>query len=97
MNMSEMLMDDIEAAGISVEEANGGLVIQCFSLTALAEFSGVMRERGYDIPLVWLVDCKQGLPDESELKNLSKLASRVGVGCAAAFLLPPASVRCISV
>lgn len=81
MNLTEMFLDSLESADISPELANAAIVLQCFSLDAIVEFAAVQRQRGYDIPLVWLVECEHGLPGEDELQRLQGLATYVGVGC----------------
>eukprot|EP00892_Ulva_mutabilis_P012686 jgi/Ulvmu1/9790/UM056_0030.1 len=79
MNLPEMMMDAIVEAGITSGEASK-LVIQCFSFDGLKQFSKLMKSRGYDIPMVLLRECQDGLPDEDMLKELSALSSNVGVG-----------------
>lgn len=81
MNLPQMMMDAILAAGITRPESSK-LVIQCFSFDALKQFSDIMRENQYDIPLVLLRSCQDGLPEESELQELTRLSTNVGVGCA---------------
>jgi hypothetical protein len=81
--MTEMFLDEVRNAGISVDQANAGLVVQCFSLDTLEEFAAVQRVRGYDIPLVWLVACESGLPNVMHLTRLRSLATHTAVGYAA--------------
>lgn len=81
MNLPEMMMDAILDAGITRSEASK-LVIQCFNFDGLAQFSTLMRKHNYDIPMVLLRSCQDGLPDREMLKNLTSLSSNVGVGCA---------------
>lgn len=80
MNLPQMMMDAILAAGITRPESSK-LVIQCFSFDGLKQFSKIMREKQYDIPLVLLRSCQDGLPEDSKLKELAGLSSNVGVGC----------------
>ena len=80
--MSTAFLDAVEAAGVSAEIANAGLVVQCFDLEALKTFAAVQAQRGFDIPLVWLVSCAQGLPNTDLLVTLSKLATYTAVACA---------------
>ena len=72
-------MQEIQQAGVTREEARD-LVVQCFDLEALRQFSSIMRQAKYDIPLVLLVDCADGLPDVDTMQQLKSLASEVGVG-----------------
>ena len=78
-------MQEIQQAGVT-QEAARDLVVQCFDLDTLQQFSRLMRQAQYDIPLVLLVDCNQGLPSESTMKKLKSLSSDAGIGFAP---LPP--------
>lgn len=80
MNLPEMMMGEILEAGITRDEASQ-LVIQCFSFDGLKQFAEIMHLHGYDIPLVLLRSCQDGLPDKAMLEELTSLASNVGVGC----------------
>lgn len=82
MNMSMLFLDALESTGVSVEQANAGVVVQCFDLDALKEFASVQANRGYDMPLVWLVSCDMGLPSSEDLTALSELATLTAVACA---------------
>ena len=50
--MPEIFLNDLGKSGIPVADANAGVVLQCFDLTALEAFSKLQRSRGYDLPLV---------------------------------------------
>jgi hypothetical protein len=80
-DVAKLLMQEILKAGLTPEEAKD-LVIQCFDLNGLKTFSEYMRKEGYDIPMVLLVECSQGLPDLDTMEQLKGLASEAGVGCA---------------
>jgi hypothetical protein len=82
INMTEIYLDAMVAAGITPVQAHTGLVVQCFSLPALEEFAAAQRQRSFDIPLVWLVPCEAGLPGEDDVRRLQKLASHTAVGYA---------------
>jgi hypothetical protein len=81
-DIPEMLINEIKKAGITPKEAHDWLVVQCFDLYTLEQFSKHMQRSHYDIPLVLLADCKAGLPGTAAMQKLSSLASQGGVGCA---------------
>lgn len=83
LDMPQIFLEDLKNSGISMEEANAGVVLQCFDLDALEAFSKLQKAAGYDLPLVWLVECAHGLPSDAELRRLQGLATYTAVGCAA--------------
>lgn len=78
--MPKLLMQEIQQAGVTAAEARN-LVVQCFDLEALEKFSAYMKEAQYDIPLLLLVECEQGLPNKDTMLKLKALASEAGIGC----------------
>ena len=82
INMTEVYLDAVVKAGISMLLAHDKLVVQCFSLPALEDFAAAQAARGFDIPLVWLVECEAGLPEQRDLERLARLATYTAVGCA---------------
>jgi hypothetical protein len=81
MNMTDLFLDALKRSSISVLDADAGLVVQCFDLDELTEFSKAQKALGYDLPLVWLVPCEEGLPQADRLRTLKGLATHTAVGC----------------
>jgi hypothetical protein len=81
MNMTDLFLELLKGSRITKHAANAGLVVQCFDLDELVEFSKVQRALGYDVPLVWLVACEDGFPQPDKLRILKGLASHTAVGC----------------
>lgn len=94
MNMPELFLDALARSPISKAQAEASVVLQCFSYTGLQSFSAVQKRRGYDLPLVWLVGCEDGLPSTAQLRALSRLATHVGIGCAPFFVLTSGCLMC---
>lgn len=79
--MPKLLMQEIQQAGVTPAEAKD-LVVQCFDLDTLQQFSQYMKQAHYDIPLILLVDCKDGLPGTATMRKLKALSAEAGIGCA---------------
>jgi hypothetical protein len=77
--LAKLLMQEIQKVGLTPDEAKD-LVIQCFDLNGLKQFSVYMRQAGYDIPMVLLVECSQGLPDLNTMEQLKALSTEAGIG-----------------
>jgi hypothetical protein len=83
MDMVAMLLDAIAAAGLTRQQAEATLAVQCFDADALAAMSRAMRRRGLELPLVWLLECEDGLPALYAVQRLQELSRVVAVACAA--------------